>query len=213
MKKALSLHNILIFMTMALALSCKKNPNLDDGHTQKERAKTSLNNNNILNCITARDTIFKNGDYVKYIPIDARHYGIEIKMGSITDTLDYSFGCNVPSTLIPRVLFQKEYLALSRGAGFHYRSLTLYRPDNQFKKIDAIEFETEKAIGSDFDGFVFIMNHSLCFYDIDKRMVRFKKLSPKFSDLKVDKSRLYEDKTMIIFEKGDSLVYKLKDFR
>src|ERR1044072_1024796 len=50
-----------------------------------------------FNCTGARDTVFANGDYFKYIPIDKENYEIEVKMNDILDTLDFYLSCKTSS--------------------------------------------------------------------------------------------------------------------
>ena len=166
-----------------------------------------------LNCTGARDTVFSNGDYLRYIPIDKEHYEIEIKINDILDTLHFYLGCKTAGGMIPKVLFRLDsgYLGLAQGSS-SYRYLTLCSLNKGAKKININKFETAIDVASESDGFLFIKDNGLLLYDINRNKFFFKKLRSDDKSFMAKEFKLYKNKAVIVCEDGSSLTYSLDEF-
>ncbi|MDQ6528084.1 hypothetical protein [Flavobacterium sp. LHD-85] len=202
-----------ILILCVLFFNCQKN-----GQLQQRKGRNSTIQNEHLSkevffkCTTAKDTIFKNGDYIRFIPVN-KSYGIEIKMNGIVDTLDnYLFDCDSYNGMIPKLLFKTDYIALGQGSSTNYRYLIICNLNNELGKIDVSKFETEIVENPEKEILFFKRNHDVFLFNKKSRKLFFAKLPSKFYNLKVQKFELYKSKAIIIFEQGDSLTYKLNEF-
>ena len=175
----------------------------------------TLTKERFFNCTGARDTVFANGDYLKYIPIDKEHYDIEIKINDVLDTLDFYLNCKTNSGMIPKVLFRSDlgYLGLGQGST-SYRYLTLCSLNKEAEKINISKFRTAIDVSSENDGFLFIKDNWMILYDIDKEKFFSKRLLRDGKSSMEREFVLYKNKNSaaIICEDGDSLTYFLDEF-
>ncbi|MBO9583462.1 MAG: hypothetical protein J7574_04815 [Flavobacterium sp.] len=213
--KVEQLSHYSLLLICALLFNCQKNDRL-----QQNESKTSINDNKSLSkeaffkCTTAKDTVFKNGDYVKFIPINNKSYGIEIKLNDITDILDnYSFDCNSYNGMIPKLLFKTDYIVLSQGSSTDYRYLIICNANNKLGKIDVTKFETEIVENSGKEFLFFKKGHKFFFFNMESKKIFSKELPDRFFNAKVEKFELYKNKVIVVFTRGDSLAYKLNEFK
>lgn len=166
-----------------------------------------------FNCTGAGDTVFANGDYLKYIPIDKDHYEIEIKINDVLDTLDFYLGCKTNSGMIPKVLFRSDlgYLGLGQGSS-SYRYLTLCSLNKEAVKININKFETAIDVSSENDGFLFIKDNWLFLYDRSKEKFFCRKLPSDGKGFMAKEFILYKNRAAIICEDGESITYFLDEF-
>lgn len=203
-----------ILILCVLLFNCQKNGQLEQRKDiiSNIKEKEHLSKENFFKCTTAKDTIFKNGDYIRFIPVN-KSYGIEIKMNRTVDTLDnYSFDCDSYNGMIPKVLFKTDYIALGQGSSTNYRYLIICNLNNELGKIDVNKFETEIVENPEKEILFFKKNHNAFMLNKKKGKLFFTKLPSKFFNLKVQKFELYKNKVIIIFTQGDSLTYKLNEF-
>ncbi|MEO6454710.1 MAG: hypothetical protein ABIN97_11580, partial [Ginsengibacter sp.] len=99
-----------ILFLIIFFVNCKGNlPKQENKDKQGDvRNEMTLAKEVFFNCTGARDTVFANGDYLKYIPIDKEHYEIEIKINDVLDTLDFYLNCKTNGGMIPKVLFRSD---------------------------------------------------------------------------------------------------------
>ncbi|QEE49838.1 hypothetical protein FUA48_09645 [Flavobacterium alkalisoli] len=198
-------------LALLMLLSCKDSLLQYPNVKVQAQEKINLSKEQFLSCTDARDTVFKNGDYAKFISIDSDKYGVAIKMGADVDTLNLYMNCQTPNGMIPKFLYRQGCIMLCRGSGFSYRSLIACSMDED-RKIKENNFETERDVSANIDGYVFKDDNNIFFYDIMKDKLLFKKLPEDFSDLMVSKSQLYEDSITVFFREGKEETYQLKQF-
>jgi hypothetical protein len=208
--KSIGLCNILLLFIIVILCSCK-----DNSASKKNADKVfNLTKEDFLKCTNAMGSVFKNTDYVKFIQISNESYGIEIKMNEVIDTLDFHLTCKIYKGMIPKVLskINSDYICLGQGSS-SYRYLTLCSLNQKSKKIDVSKFETAISTNSNKDGFVFKINDTIFFYDLDERHLFFLKVSYLLEKYKIKNSRFYDSKVDIVFEKNVLLTYYIKDFQ
>lgn len=210
--KAGQISHYSIILICLFLFNCQKNDQLQQ-NKNKIIKNEILSKEAFFKCTTAKDTIFENGDYIKFIPINTnKNYSIEIRMHRIIDTLDYSFDCNSYNGMIPKLLFKTDYAVLSQGSGFNYRYLIICNLNNELRKIDVSKFETEIVENSGKEILFFKKDYNIFLFSKKNRELFFRKLPSKFFNFKIKKFELYRDRVIIIFEQGDSLTYKLNEF-
>lgn len=210
--RGINLCSILILCI--LLFNCKRNDQLQQSKDEKSAIKKEhLSKEAFFKCTTAKDTVFKNGDYIRFIPI-SKSYGIEVKMNGIVDTLDnYSFDCSSNNGMIPKLLFKTDYyIALGQGSSINYRYVIVCDLNNGLGKIDVSKFETEMIENLGNEIFFLKKGHNVFLFNKKNRELFFAKLPSEFFNLKVQKFELYKNKVTIVFEQGDSLTYKLNEF-
>ncbi|MGC4040508.1 MAG: hypothetical protein QM710_06940 [Flavobacterium sp.] len=201
----------ILFMVFACLLACHDNKQQNSiakpakiKQNRKEVSEKAEPKTDIHDCTSARDTIFKDGDWIKYVYLKDGGYGVQIKLGKTTDTLDYVFDCREINGLIPKI-FKKgnDYLILSRGSGFTYRDILVC--DKKNDSIVISEFESNRAHSEAADYFVYKRNDRLYCYDRfnDKE---FNQVIPgKYKGLKIIDSEIYEKEIIVHFENGKKL--------
>ncbi|HEU4470604.1 MAG TPA: hypothetical protein VFR58_05960 [Flavisolibacter sp.] len=204
----------IVFLIIFFA-NCRNN---SAKHENKDVQKDAghgmiLTKENFFSCTGARDTVFSNGDYLKYIPIDKKHYQIEIKVNDVLDTIDLYLGCKTHSGMIPRVLFRSDsgYLGLGQGSS-SYRYLTLCSLRGGTKKININRFETAIDVSSENDGFLFTKDSWLVLYDRNSEKIFFKNLLSKGKSPMANEFELHKNKAVINYENGNSETYFLNEF-
>ncbi|MEE1898763.1 hypothetical protein V1389_10475 [Flavobacterium rakeshii] len=171
-----------------------------------------LNVNDFFNCTKAKNTVFSNGNYVKFIAINNESYGIEVNINKTIDTLGFYLGCNTLTGMIPKPLFNSsDFICLTQGNGFSYRVLILCKLNN-LKGIDVVKFETERDVSANTDGFIFKNNNNLYFFDLVKNKLYLKELPVNYSKLNIEKVTLHTNEVITLFDNGEKLVFKLKEF-
>lgn len=166
----------------------------------------------IHKCTTAEDTVFSNGDHIKYVLTDSKSYGVQLKLDSIIDTLSFRFNCNVSNGMIPSVLFKSSNLVLIQGSASSYRYVTVCVPDKKSMKIKATKFETEIVqIPEGLDLVFFQKTDTIYLCDRTNLKLFTKKLPAKVLGLQAAKCQFFSDEMIVVFEQ-DSLIYKYKDF-
>ncbi|RFS17096.1 hypothetical protein [Emticicia sp. C21] len=214
----ISISHILLFFTILFLCNCKEKPKSQKNGGEKIHlpAAIPLTKEEFFKCIKARDTVFADGDYLKYIPVESDHYEIEINMNGVIDTLDYYLTCQIYPGMMPKLLFRlnSDYIGLGHGSSsYRYLILCSFNNNEKSKKIDTNKFETAINLSTVNDGFIFKMMDAIYFYDLNKKVLLFKKLSNKFAKSKIKDSSLYENRANIVFEGGNELTYKIKDFQ
>ena len=214
--KLISPSNVLLFFTILFLCNCKEKSNSqkNEGENVNLPKEIPLTKEEFFKCSGAKDTVFANGDYLKFIPVKSDHYDMEINMKGTIDTLDYYLTCQTYS--VPKLFFKlnSDYICIGTGSSsYRYLKVCSIRYQENSKKIDISEFETGRDVSSVNDGFIFKIRDTIYFYDLNKKVLRFKKLSTQYSVLKIKESSLYDNSVNIVFEHGDSLTYKLKDFQ
>jgi hypothetical protein len=205
----------IVFLVISF-ISCKdsltKQENIDNPKGISN--EITLTKEIFSNCTGARDTVFANGDYLKYILIDKEHCAIEVKINNTLDTLDFYLNCETYSGMIPKVIFRSDlgYLGLGQGSS-SYRYFTLCSLRKEAKKININKFETAIDVSSENDGLLFIKEDSLYFYDRDKKSFYSKKRSKSSNNFRVKEFKLEKNRVVIIYEDGDSQTYLLSEFR
>lgn len=200
------------FITMAFILNgCKEN--VQNKKNDREDVKVdTLKEIDIHDCTTVKDTIFKDHDYVKYISLKDKQYGIEIKINDVVDTLDYRFDCNVSNGSIPKLVFKDKILLLSHGAGFNYRYAVVCTLDRVSGKINTTEFETGIIDSSENDFLMFTESNLVYLFNRNNRELLRKSLPKEFHDLKIINSEILKGKIKLLFSENKSLEYAIKDF-
>ena len=208
--------NLFSIVFLIIFFSCKDNlPKQENRDNQKGISnEMTLTKEVFFNCTGARDTVFANGDYLKYIPIDNEHYAIEVKIDNALDTLDFYLNCKTYSGMIPKVIFRSDlgYLGMGQGSS-SYRYFTLCSLSKEAKKININKFETAIDVSSENDGLFFIKEDNLYFYDRHKKKIYSKKLSRNSNSFRVKEFKLDKNRAVIIYEDVDSQSYLLSEFR
>jgi hypothetical protein len=171
-----------------------------------------LNREDFFKCAGARDTIFTNGDYIKYIPFDNQSFKIELKINNAIETLDFYLNCKTHNGMIPKLLTKSDldFICLGQGSS-SYRYLTLCYYDNEIKKIVVNKFETSIDVQTEIDGFVFNKGSDLFFYSLKEQKLFINNLSS--NSLSIKKSVLtMRDSILVMNEKNETFKYSLKDF-
>lgn len=204
-----------IVFLIILFVNCKGNLSKQESRDKQGKVskEVTLTKELFFNCTGARDTVFANGDYLKYIPIDKEHYNIEVKINNILDTLDFYLGCKTAAGMMPAVLFRSDsgYLGLGQGSS-SYRYLTICDLNRETKKININKFETAIDVSSKNDGFLFIKDNWLLLYDIGKNNFFCKSLRSDSKSFVAKEFTLYKNKAVITGEGGSSLTYSLNEF-
>lgn len=196
-------------------VNCKDNsPKQENKDMQKDVShEMILAKELFFKCTGARDTVFSNGDYLKYMPIDKEHYEIEIKINDVLDTLDLYLSCKTHSGMIPKVLFRSDlgYLGLGQGSS-SYRYLILCSLNKEAKEININRFETAIDVNSENDGFLFTKDNWMVLYDRKNEKFFCKKLLSDGKNLRAKEFELHKNKAVIKRENGDSETYFLEEF-
>lgn len=196
-------------------MSCRNNlPKQENMDSQNDVGNEIILNKEVFfNCTGARDTVFADGDYLKYISIDNEHFAIEVKINNALDTLDFYLNCKTYSGMIPKVIFKADldYLGLEQGSS-SYRYFTLCSLSEEAKKINVKKFETAIDVSSENEGLLFIKEGNLYFYDRGKKIFYSKKLSKNSNNFRVREFKLDKNKAVIIYEDGSSQTYLLSEF-
>lgn len=203
-----------IVFLIILFVNCKGNlPKQENRGKQGDVSnEMTVTKEAFLKCTEARDTVFSNGDYLKYIPIDKENYEIEVRINAIIDTIDFYLGCQTFSGMIPKILFRSDVgIGLGQGSS-SYRYLTLCSLSKDAKKININKFETAIGVASENDGFLFMKDNWLLLYGRDKNKFLCKKLLSDNKSFVAKEFQLYENKAEIICENGSSLTYLLDEF-
>ncbi len=204
-----------ILFLIIFFVNCKgKSPKQEYSDKQRDVSREiTLTKEFFFNCTGAGDTVFANGDYLKYIPIDKENYEIEIKINDVLDTLDFYLSCKTYSGMIPKVLFRSDlgYLGLGQGSS-SYRYLTLCSLNKEAEKISINKFETARDVSSENDGFLFIKDNWLVLYYIDKEKFFCKRLLHDGKSSTAREFILYKNRAEIICEDDDQLTYFLDEF-
>lgn len=214
-EKLINLYKIFFLFTIITFFNCKNDTQLQKDTDKKSNFKNKilLKEQDFFKCSKAKDTVFKNEDYIKYIPIDSEFYSIKIKMKETIDTLDYSLNCNTHKGMIPKVLLnlERNYICLGQGSS-SYRYLTLCSLNDELKKIDVSKYETSRDVTSNYDGFVFLLKDSIFFYELNEKILYSKKISNNLLDLKIKESKLYKNEIVITSNLGKSFIFNIKEF-
>ncbi len=214
-EEPINIFKIVFLVHIIFFVNCDSNlPKQENRDKQWDASiETDLTKEFFFNCTGARDTVFANGDYLKYIPIDKEHYEIEIKINDVLDTLDFYLGCKTHSGMIPKVLFRSDlgYLGLGQGSS-SYRYLTLCSLNKEVKKININKFETARDVSSENDGFLFIKDNWLVLYDRNDEKFFFKSLLSDGKSFMAKEFELHKNKAVIICEDDNSITYFLDEF-
>lgn len=101
------------------------------------------NDSMLRHCIPEKDTLFNDGNFIKYVIIDT-FYTLQIQVGAIDTLLSYQFNCSVPRGLVPSLYsYYKSIICLIRGTGQHYREFLICYSDSN--KIIVNKYETALA--------------------------------------------------------------------
>ncbi|QSB26487.1 hypothetical protein [Flavobacterium sp. CLA17] len=208
-----SLYNILLLVCILFFFNCQKKDQLKKDESKFPAGlNKNLSKEAFFECSTAKDTVFKNGDYIRFVPLK-KSYGIEIKIRGIIDTLsNYSFDCNSYNGMIPKLLFKTDYIVLTQGSSTNYRYLITCSLNNEKDKIDVNKFENEIVEISESEILFFQKDSNVFFFNRKNGKLFFKKLPNEIFNHKFKKFELYRDKVRIVFEQGYSLTYKLNEF-
>jgi hypothetical protein len=212
-EELISLCSILVLII--LFIGCKVRLDKQE-NTDKQKVisgKTILAKEAFFSCTDARDTVFANGDYIKYISIDNEYYEIEIKINEVLDTLEMHLSCKTHSGMIPNFLFRSNlgYLGLGQGSS-SYRYLTLFSLDNEAKKINISRFETAIDVSSEKDGFIFIKENWLFLYEENQKKFLCKKILSDGKKFNSNEFVLYKNRVSIISKDGNIHNYFLNEF-
>jgi hypothetical protein len=197
----------MLFLTLALSIltRCQESTQIE-----KRFEKFNINKKLFFECAKTKDTVFINGNYAKYIPIDSNNFNIELRIENIVDTMDFYLSCKTSKGMIPKVLLEEDFVYFFQGST-SYRYVTLCYRIRESKTMKFTKFETAISSSSERDGCVFLYDDKLFFYDNNEEKLYTKKLTHRFLNIKY--SEIFEkDKILIENENGDTLVYSLKDF-
>jgi hypothetical protein len=200
-------------MVAFILIGCQNNAqNNKESHGEKHKSVVPKEID-IHDCTTITDTVFKDNDYIKYISLNNKQYGVEIKLSNVVDTLDFRFDCNVVNGIIPKLVFKDKMLLLSQGSGFNYRNAILCTLDKTSNKISIEEFETEIVDSSEYDLLVFTQGDMIFLFNRNNRELLYKALPREYHNLKFSNSEILEGKVTLIFKENKSLEFAIKDFK
>ncbi len=136
-------HFFVYFYFLIGFIYCKS-PKKENNSPTLIAEKKEIKDSKIFQCITERDTVFGNGNYIKYIALDSM-FGVEIKINGLIDTLDFLFDCETPNSLIPSILKQEDnMLILKQGIAFTYRNTVVCKKKGN--KLECKSFEISKVV-------------------------------------------------------------------
>lgn len=166
-----------------------------------------------LNCTGAKDTVWPNGDHLKYIPNNQESYTIEVKINGALDTLDLYLSCKTNSGMIPNVLFRSDSGCVGLGQGSSsYRYLTLCSINSEARRISIDNFETGINVSSETDGFFFKKDTCLFFYDLLREKLFCKRIPMNTRGCTIKEFTLLKNSVRAICEDGNFLIYSLNEF-
>lgn len=198
-----------LLLAVILFVSCDKKPEKRNSVIQPTSlSKKNRSKINIHECTTAKDTVFTDGDWIKYIQLKENTYGIEVRFKGITDTLDdYVFNCNEINALIPKIFRKDKDLILTQGQGFTYRNTIVCRKESD--KLLFSQFESDRTHQDSYDYLVFETNGKFCFYNREDDKEFYKNIPPEFNGIKVTSSEIYNNKIIVHFENKKTLTINL----
>lgn len=198
-----------LLLAVILFISCDKKQ--EKGNSVIQPISISEKNSpkiDIHECTTAKDTLFTDGDWIKYIQLEKNTYGIEVRFKGITDTLDgYVFNCNAVNSLIPKILRKDKDLILTQGQGFTYRNTIVCRKESY--KLLFSQFESDRTHQDSYDYLVFETNGKFCFYNRKDNKEFYKNIPAEFNGIKVTSSEIYNNKIVVHFENKKTLTVNL----
>jgi hypothetical protein len=161
-------------------------------------------------CTTAEDTIFKNGDYIKYINIDTM-FGVEVKINNIIDTLTMRFNCNITNRLIPNIYrHRNKGMLLRQGVGQHYCNIiSLFVQEDS---IVAEEYEASLVNSEARRFYVYKMpgnSSDLYLDDFWHNRIKIKHLPPKYQNMEIEITHVFADSIIINFKNEKELKLKI----
>lgn len=191
-----------LFLVLFL-FSCRENQKAKKLPPGKQTIAEEID---IHDCTTAKDTVFANGDWVKYVFIAKDAYAVVIKMNNTIDTLAYRFNCNTNNGLIPKILSKGSNSILSQGCGFTYRNILVCSSGS--KGIQVNEYET--TIGQDGkDVVVFQENGQLFIWDRTSGVKEKRNLPKAFDTFKLISSEVFKEKIVLHFDNEKTLEIKI----
>src|SRR4051812_43496707 len=87
----------------------------------EEKLRTGLTKETIKakldpDCLGRNDTTFQNDDYLKYVALGDSAYDLRLRIGNTEAMLGFSFTCDVPRGLVPKILEHTDgQIVLIRG--------------------------------------------------------------------------------------------------
>jgi len=196
---------LLIFIWMNIEFFSCRNEN------HKEFIMQTYNQRkDVHDCTTAKDTIFEDGDYIKYISRDSL-FGVTIRWKSHTDTMNFTFNCDVTNNLIPSFFSRHENkLFLKQGSGSSYRKIFLYEIIKN--SLTLSEYETN-LVDLNSPNVMFFKNRDendqLYLINLDTKMIHpFAKLSSHFSKMEIKECQVFDSYIKVLFIDGSELDFK-----
>lgn len=170
----------------------------------KETIKAKLD----PDCLGRSDTIFPNNDYLKYVALGDSAYDLSVRIGNIEAMLGFSFTCNVPRGLVPKILEHRHsQIVLIRGAGQHFREVLVCSQTDGSIVIN--RFEAEVAMGAKYDAAYFDSNDSAIIV-IDLLNKKSIKLPMPYSNVRsVNRFEISKDSIVIVDNNEQRLAISL----
>lgn len=141
MERNIIIHKLFFILFSIALISCSGNKINDVKSISKSKADSI--GNPLKRCILEKDTIFDNGNSIRYVVFDS-FYTVQIKLNGEDTLLPYQFNCSVPRGLVPSFhSFYNNIICLIRGYGFNYRAFTICYNDSD--QIVIKDYETALA--------------------------------------------------------------------
>jgi hypothetical protein len=198
--------NMLSYLSIIYILSCNSENVNFKAFTEEQKGYTFQ----IDSCITARDSIFNHGDYIKYIKIDSS-IGVEVKLGDEIDTMDFVFPCNTANVLVPKLFsYDSGAILIYQGAGQHFRFLTYYYVNGG--KLTNRSYETN-IVNSNSPSVMIYKRHEyadrIYAYYFYSKKTSYKILPKKYENEEIKEIEVWVKHMLIKFKSGEQLKMKI----
>lgn len=169
--------------------------------------KQSNQESSIFDCTTIRDTIFSDGDFIKYLKIDSSLYDVGVKINNKTILLNHPFDCNTTNSSIPKFFkVDDSTIYLKSGSGFHYTEIFNCRFSNDTVQVNA--YETSKVFSKAPNISVYKKYPDCKFINIhnwDTEHEKVLSIPIQFSMNKIRISKVFENYIIIEFTDGQNI--------
>jgi len=171
-----------------------------------------------------QDTLFRNGDYVKYLSLEKR-CEIHIKLNGKNAEVPLIFNCPVGNLDLPSFFYKdKSSLYLIKGSGFNSREILVCEVINDSVKVKS--FLTNRSDESNMDVFIYqnlnnktqicvrgifnLKNNDKSYIESNKNYFSIK-IPKEYYNEEIEFSDIEKDHFVIIFKSGKKLILNIPE--
>ena len=187
----------LVVLILSIVLGSCHRETAETQQVESEKKSKVIENDppNDQNCVT--DTIFDNGDFVKYVWSESG-YDVLVSIDNADKLIEIKLDCRYEN-IIPKLFDRKSgTLCLSRGQGFHYREMIICSRDD-----DGIQVKMYgSAISTEpnaMDAFVFIEDQKVVLLNRENWSRFYYELPVESRNLDVEIAEVKEDYLVMEF--------------